>query len=260
MSFRHVLLLSALTFGLAGCGGSKLVRNAKPPVLGQPLVQAVDPALAAQLDWVIVRNGPGAWAKNADWDEYLIRVRNRGDSELRITGVSVVDSLGTVLAPATDRRKLVAASKDSVRRYKGSGLKVKAGLGGGTILAAGLGVSFGAGGAVASGGAMLSGLAGAALFTMMAPGFGVAGIVRAVHNSQVNSEIGRRQTSLPVTEPARGEQQLDLFFPLAPSPRRIEITYVDASGEHQLLLDTHQALAGLHLGPAPAAAVGAGQK
>ena len=32
---------------------------------------------AAALDWIIVRDGPGTWAKNVDWDEYLIRVHTK---------------------------------------------------------------------------------------------------------------------------------------------------------------------------------------
>ena len=88
----------------------------------------------------------------------------------------------------------------------------------------------------------------AATFMIIAPGFGIAGIVRAVHNSQVNSEIERRHTPLPVELSAAQEQRLDIFFPLAPSPGHVEISYVDAQGEHHLDLDTREALAGLHLG------------
>ena len=217
---------------LAGCGGSRLIKNAKPPVTTQALVEAADSQLAVRRDWVIVRNGPGAWVKNADWDEYLIRVRNLGDAPVRITSVVVVDCLDTRLSPARDRRQLIAGSKSSVRRYQGSGLKLKAGLGGAGLAAAGLGVSFGAGGAVAGGGAMVSGLAGAMVFTMMAPAFGVAGIVRAVHNSQVNDEILRRQSDLPLNADAGVERRLNLFYPLAPSPRRIQIAYADSHGAH----------------------------
>jgi len=40
-----------------------------------------------------------------------------------------------------------------------------------------------------------------------------------------------------------------LYFPIAPSPQRIEITYTDPAGEHVLAIDTVTALAGLHLLP-----------
>lgn len=60
--------------------------------------------------------------------------------------------------------------------------------------------------------------------------------------------IVRRQTALPAAIAASQAQSLDIFFPMAPSPGHVEISYVDAQGEHHLDLDTREALAGLHLG------------
>ncbi len=40
---------------------------------------------------------------------------------------------------------------------------------------------------------------------------------------------------------------MDLFFPLAPAPQRIEIDYRDGLGTHRLEIDTRAALTGLHL-------------
>ena len=31
--------------------------------------------MATILDWGIIRNGPGAWAKNADWVQYSCKLR-----------------------------------------------------------------------------------------------------------------------------------------------------------------------------------------
>ena len=46
------------------------------------------------------------------------------------------------------------------------------------------------------------------------------------------------------------EQNLDMFFSLAPSPKYVELTYVDANGEHQVLIDTIKVLDQLHLAEA----------
>jgi hypothetical protein len=46
------------------------------------------------------------------------------------------------------------------------------------------------------------------------------------------------------------EKSLDVFFPLTPSPRQVEITYADSQGDHTLIIDTHAALEGLHLAQA----------
>ena len=235
MNLRTVAIvctLGLLTL-LAGCGGAKLVRNPQAPPSAQALAVAADERLAASLDFVIVRNGPGAWAKNGDWDEYLLRVRAVGPAPVQVLRVEVVDSLGRALSPASGRKALVKASREQVRRYRDSGLKVRAGLGGAAI--------------AATGGGMLGGVAGAATFFAIAPAFGVAGIVRAVNNSKVDKEIRRRQSALPQTITADREHPLDLFFPLAPSPSAVRITYSDGSGEHRLEIDARAALSGLHL-------------
>lgn len=250
---RPALLLCA-TVVLAGCGGAKLVRHPSAPASMGSLVQASDGRLAASVDWVIVQNGPGAWAKNGDWDEYLVRVRAQEAGPVTITGAWVVDSLGTRLPTGDDRSDLVSASKGSVRRYHSSGLRVQAGLGGATIAAAGLGASYGTASALATGATMGGAYAGALLFTVAAPVFGVAGIMRGVHNGQVNREIAKRHAVLPRALADTTEQPLDLFFPLAPAPQRIDIAYTDASGAHVLQIDTRTALAGLHLPGATAAA------
>lgn len=252
MSFRFAALLGVSTLALAACGGARLVRHPTPPPPAQAIAVAQDERLEAAVVFVIVRNGAGAWAKNADWDEYLLSVRNRSGEPLRITGAMLVDSLGIELAPASDRKRLVKASKQTVSRYRHSGLKVKAGMGGTGLAFTGVGAGLGAGGIAASGGGMLAGSAGAAAFMMVAPAFGVAGIVRAVNNSKVNAEIGRRHTALPATAEPGEPLALDLFFPLAPSPARLQLTYVDAAGEHRLAIDLAAALAGLHLGAAGA--------
>ena len=40
-----------------------------------PLAVARDVAMATILDWGIIRNGPGAWAKTADWVQYSCKLR-----------------------------------------------------------------------------------------------------------------------------------------------------------------------------------------
>lgn len=256
MSPRLSILLAASVFGLAACGGSKLVKPAAPPApIEASLATATDAALGARLEWVIVRGGPGSWAKNADWDEYLIRVRNVSTTPVQITGVSVVDSLGQANATLGKRKALIKASRKNARRYEDSDLNVVAGLSGTSITAAGIGVGLGVGSAAAAGGGMLAGAAGAAAFLAVAPAFAAVGIFRGVRNGQVSNRLEDRQSKLPATLAAGEEQSLDLFFPLSPSPSRVQITYADANGAaHQLDIDTRELLAGLHLGAAPATA------
>ncbi len=249
------LLLAASM--LSGCGGTKVLKEPQPMQTTQPLASASDQRVTATLDWVIVRDGPGTWAKNADWDEYLMKVRNASDQPIQVVSVTVVDSLDRRIEAQPGRKQLVKASKQTSRTYKKSGIKVKAGRGAATMLVAGAAVTavgVGAASVWAYGGAW--GAAGGAAATaasgllLLGPAVAVGGIARGVNNSAVNKQIEQRQTTLPLGVPAGGEVALDVFFPLAPSPGMVEVVYTDAHGENSLFIDTSAALHGLHI-PSP---------
>lgn len=252
------LLCVALILG--ACGGAKVLKEPRPLQTAQPLVTADDQRLRVKLDWVIVRDGPGTWAKNADWDEYLLSVSNLSAEPITVTQLTVVDSLGTSVDPQRGRKSLVKGSKKTGRRYRKSGLEVKAGRGAGTMLVAGAAVTalgYGAASAAAYGslasGATAAGSAGAAAggLLLLGPALAVGGVVRGVRNSAVNARIEERQTGFPILVSAGEERSLDVFFPLAPSPQIVALSYTDASGEHSLTIDTRDALAGLHLDSVP---------
>ena len=240
---------------LAGCGGAKVLKESQPLQVTQPLAEVSNQRATATLDWVIVRNGPGSWAKNADWDEYLLRVKNRTDQPISVDRIVVFDSLDTEIVPEPGRKQLIKSSKKTARRYKGSGIKVKAGRGVGTLLIAGAAVTtvgVGAAAATAYGSIMsgaAAGSAGAAAggLLILGPALAVGGVVRGINNSKVNKQIELRQTTLPVEIPPNEEANLDVSFPLAPSPDRVELRYTDGTAEHTLVMDTSVALGGLHI-------------
>ena len=253
LAYAIPLLVSACL--LTGCGGTKVLKEPEPMQITQALGAVSDQQVTATLDWVIVRDGPGSWAKNADWDEYLLSVNNQSDQPISVTSITVIDSLDAQIEPQAGRKKLVKSSKETARRYKKSGVKVKAGRGAGTMLVAGAAVTavgVGAAAATTYGAAMgaAAGSAGAAAggLLLLGPALAVGGIARGVNNSKVNTQIELRQTTLPIEIPASGDVNLDVFFPLAPSPKRVELTYTDANGENTLVIDTSVALNGLHMG------------
>lgn len=259
-SFIQPVLAATMLLGaalLAGCGGTKVLKESQPIQTTQPLAAAADQQVSATLDWVIVRGGPGTWARNADWDEYLMRVDNLSDRPVQITRITVVDSLETPIEPQQARKKLVKGSKQTARRYKDSGLKVKAGRGAGTMLVAGAAVTAvgvaSAGAIVAtsamSGVAAGAGGAGAAVggLLLLGPALAVGGVVRGINNSAVNTQIEKRQTAFPLDVSGGEELTLDVFFPLAPSPQSIQLTYMYGEDEHSVVVDTRSALDGLHI-------------
>lgn len=254
MSFRHVAVCS-IALCVAACGGTKLVKNAPPPPSNQAIAASEDGQLAATLDWVIVRNGPGAWARNGDWDEYLLHVRNTSDRPLLITSVTVTDSVGHRAVPLSKRKALVKASKQTARRYRDMDIRIKAGRGGGTLIASGVGATtLGVGAAYAEaagalmGGSAASGAGAVASGLMLGgPVLVGLGVVRIVRNAKVDNRIQARHSPLPLEVPAGAEAALDVFFPISPSPAQLELTYDGGAGVQSLVLDTRQSLAGLHL-------------
>ena len=247
-NIRILAGILSLLFIMTGCGGTKVLNEPEPLVVVKPLATASDENISVSLDWVIFRDGPGTWAKNVDWDEYLFRVEHVGQKSLQITNIEVLDSLGTMVGPDNNRSDLVKATKDTKKRYKGYGLDVKAGVSSGALLAAGAVTAVtvaSAGGAIMYGGTALA--AGVGTGVLLVPVLAVGGVMRGVNNSKVNNEIKARQTGFPVTLRASDKQALDIFFPLAPSPQQVVVTYINAAGEHKLFLHTQDALNGLHL-------------
>ncbi len=243
---------------LSGCAkGTKLIKEPEPYEIAKPIASASDGRLVATLDWVIVRKGPGEWARKVDWDEFLLRFENLSGSPIQITNVLVFDSLGTQIDTRPDRKKLVKGSKETKRRFADSDIKIMAGWGVGVFALTGAGVLVGGAALIASSftfGAASAGATagmgvGAAAVVVAAPVLVFGGMIRSSNNRKVNKEIIRRQTMLPIEIPQSQEIPIDLFFPLVPSPTHLEIIYTDTENNYHLIVDTQEALNGLHLVP-----------
>ena len=243
----HLSGALSLLIALSACGGSKVLKEPEPFAIEQPLAITTDQRLGVALEWVIVRDGPGTWVKNANWDEYLMNIQNRSDQPITITQLVVVDSLHTRIEPHSVRKELVKLSKASSRRYKEAGITVKAGAGRKTLRTAGLVAGGAAVGAAAAGSGWAAVGAGVGGVLVLAPVLAVGGVMRGVNNSKVSKEIELRHTEFPLELPANGDVRLDVFFPLAPSPQSLELKYEDATGEYSLVIETGGSLDGLHI-------------
>jgi hypothetical protein len=122
-------------------------------------------------------------------------------------------------------------------------------IAGGAAIGAGIGtLSAPATAATLGGGGMVGTAAAAGLgLILIGPALMVGGIARGVNNSRVDGEIQRRQTAIPLPAPTGIDVNLDLFFPLTPSPGHIAITYTIENLEYQLDLATATVLAGLNV-------------
>jgi len=253
------VFLVCLAALLSACGGSKLIKDPAPIEPTTHLEQVGDRQVMVTLQWVIVRDGPGSWAKYANWDEYLLSVNNQTGEEIQITAAHIVDSMGFKYPGDSDRKRLVQASKETIRRYKEIDIDIIAGYGGGVaLIAAGVATGYLASAAlnVAVEAALLGGatatgtmvVAASAAFVVV-PILIVGGIMQVANNHKVADEIVARHTALPVRVAANETFRLNLFFPLAPSPQRIDIDYSGSFGTRAISLDTSEILNGLHIGP-----------
>ena len=242
---------------LVSCGGARLVEEPEIIHIPHPLAMSNDETITGSLYWVIVRNGPGKWVENADWDEYLINVSNHSKSEVQINSVTVIDSLGTRLASNDNLKKLIKKSKNTAKRYEDNRIEMKSGYlpstlyGTAAVGGAALGgVAIGTASSTTSGMLMSTGPALAVLATVVAvPVLVGAGVYRGHVNKEISEEIENRSTSMPVKISTGECYPLDLFFPLAPSPKAVEIHYTSIEIQHSLIIDTTDSLNGLHLPP-----------
>jgi hypothetical protein len=180
----------------------------------------------------------------------LLRISNQSGQPIQVTSLFVVDSLDTRIESMSGRKPLVKGSKKIARRYKDAGIKVTAGTGRGTLRVAGAAAGGAAIGAMTATGGIMGGAgigAAAGAVVILAPALAIGGVVRGLNQGKVNMEIEARQTIFPLDVPADEEIGVDVFFPIAPSPRVVELNYTDATGEHSIVIDTVSVLDGLHI-------------
>ena len=219
---------------LVACAGNKAAPDA-PRIEAKPILEASDSRIAVSLDAVVVRNGTGAWTSDAHWDEYRFRARSLSAGDLRLSRIVVVDALGTPVNSTADRGELLEASGQIGKRYATAG---------GFAVGGALGY-LGAGGLAAGGLTAGAAAAGAILAPLAVVMIGVS-VTNMVDNAQVASQLQMRQTALPLPIGPR-DSHVVAFFPIAPLPSAIELSYVGDGATHVLLLDTRTALSQAHI-------------
>jgi hypothetical protein len=266
---RRVAIAIVLVL-LGGCGSTKALKEPLPTTDAGPLVSARDPRLEATVDSVVVLRGPGAWTRHGDWDEYRLRIRPLGPAPIHVRSVSLVDAVGTSVRPMADRAALLEASLEARERralsgpvsgdsllMTGSAFAAAGQVAAGSIAASSLGAaaipgSQAAAFAAAGGGAVTASM-GAAVASAAAIGGAVIvgiGLMRMIQDAEIDAEIKRRHTPLPVAI-APPDTRLTLFFPTTPVPTGVAIAYASGDAEHVLEIDTREPLARLHIPPPP---------
>lgn len=252
-----LFIVPALAVAISACAGSKVLGEPKSLELQHPLAVEADSSIAATLDWVVVKDGPGTWASNAFWDEYRLRLVNHSDVSVSLSQIQVVDSLAATHVITSDRRILVDSSERTQERYRDQELDVAPGAVSAGMLAAGVAGSAvaitAASYAAASGTASALGVstgvgASPAVVTMayVAPVLIVGSILHVRNNARVDDEINSRQTTFPVELGPGESNDIVAFFPIAPSPQTVRLIYQADDRMRVLEINTTEVLAGLH--------------
>ena len=79
-----LLLLSAL---LVGCASSRVLKNPLPSAPDVGWAAAAPDGLALEVQQLIFRNTSGSWVRDANWDEYVLTIKNDSPNAVEILGV-----------------------------------------------------------------------------------------------------------------------------------------------------------------------------
>jgi hypothetical protein len=253
---------------LGGCVSAEKYRAADAHQPPARLLSAAFPAapVAATLHALIVCGGPGAWKRDARWDEFVLTLRNPGVEPLAITGAELVDFSGAAHVAGADPWQLEAESARFAQARAREGVAFQKDAGpqalGATAASATVTAATGKATAVLAAAALENGVAQPALSGLVAV-TGVAGyavlpgfvLERVLANREaradIEAEFRLRRLALPVALAPGQVRAGCCFFPMGPNPRALKLFWRRGaeSGSVELPLDF---LRGLHV-PASAA-------
>lgn len=251
MRTRSVVLSSVLSAALAGGPGCVATNVQKapadtPPAFALNLPGTPNEPLQAQLDTVIVFEGPGSWKRRAYWDEYVLAFANVGSTPLKLLDARLYDAHGVGLQPGGDWEALERESADWFKRNAtvenvalGAGLTVLHATAGASVFVAYVALM---GGfvpilGVAAGTALVS--AGAAYLLDRPSKDG---------STAIAAEFSRRRLDFPVALLPGQTHQASLFFRITPSPQRLILTFESGARAHTATIDLTM-LSDLHRKP-----------
>ncbi len=198
--------------------------------------------IAGTLNTLITYQGPGAWKREALWDEYVFTIRNPGTETTTITEAFLIDHAGEFCAPGEDPWVLQKQSRTREERYRDAGVAfVRYTAPGVVILGAGTA-------AVVSAGVLSTGAATAATVTVVAlPIYYLAVVgINMENKAEVKAEYNRRRVHLPLTLGPGAAATGSLFFPMVVSPRELQLRWQRGKESGQVVLPL-EFLRGLHV-------------
>jgi hypothetical protein len=248
-----LLLLSGL---LDGCASSRLLKNPRPATETDVGWAASSPeGTTLEVHQLIFRDTDGSWVKKANWDEYVLTIKNGSQDAVEIQSISLYsDKLPAPEESSNSREQLDARSNSTLRAFKDVGIVAGVGIVAPSAIIVG---AIGTGGGVlsASGGAAALAAVGVVAIPVGLIGGTVYVINRHHRDTQdkllIDRQLNERGYALPLQIPAQTHVTKSAFFPITPAPTRIVLTYSAGGEVREISLELPE-LAGLHLKAPPA--------
>ena len=247
--------LTSLTALLDGCASSRLLKNSQPPTeIDVGWAASAPEGITLEVHQLIFRNSGGSWLKNANWDEYVLAIRNDSQDAIEIQSIDLYsDKLPAPEESSTSREQLDARSHNNLRALKDVGIVAGVGIvAPSAVIVGAIGTSGGL--LSASGGAAAAAVVGVVAIPVGL--IGGAGYVINRHRRDtkdkvlIDRQLNERGYGVPQQILAQTQVTKSAFFPITPAPTRLKLNYSTHGEVRQLSLDLPE-LAGLHLKARP---------
>jgi hypothetical protein len=246
-----VVALASLSTFLDGCASSRLIKNPPPPTETDVGWAASGPeGITLDVHQLIFRNSGGSWVKNANWDEYVLSIKNDSEDAVEIQSLYLYsDKLPEPVESSNSREQLDARSHTTLRALKDVGIVAGVGIVAPSAMIVG---------AIGTGGGLLSASSGAAAVAFVGvvaiPVGLIGGTVYVINRHRrdtkdrllIDRQLNERGYAVPVEILAQTQVTKSAFFPITPAPNRLVLNYSIHGEVREISLGLPE-LAGLHL-------------
>jgi hypothetical protein len=236
---------------LDGCASSRLLKNPRPPTETDVGWAASAPeGLTLEVHQLIFRNSGGSWVRDANWDEYVLTIKNDSQDTVELQGITLYS--GKLPAPvesSTSREQLDAQSNRTLRALKDAGIVTGVGIvAPSALIVAGIGTS---GGMLS---ASTAGAAAAAIGIIAIPVGLIGGTTYVISRHHRDTEdkklidrrLNERGYGVPLQILRQTQMTKSAFFPITPAPSRLVLNYAAGGDPREISLELPD-LSGLHL-------------
>jgi hypothetical protein len=211
---KLLIVSICLVVPLTGClTSTRYIASPTTPPQDSGLA-ALSGNIEAKLHYVITPDGPGSWVQGAKWNEWVVSIRNVGQSDVMIQKIGLIDHRGVHVGPEyASVHQLESESDKWARFYKDNYV-------GGAISSAIM--------APAASAVMAAGSAAAAIpFIYLAQFAGSANpYLEAKDRESIQAEFAKRTLPAGLQLSGGGSLRGSVFFPLLPQPQALVMTYV----------------------------------